>query len=87
MRVKGRTAYLIAAPLLLLAVQMYWRLGSLNAVTASASNDGGGAVGQAAPIPTETPTMSFDWAAPPQQPEQQQAYGASAPAAIGASFA
>ena len=46
--------------------------------------DGGGAVGQAAPIPTETPTMSFDWAAP-QQPEQQQAYGA--PAAIGASFA
>ena len=52
--------------------------------TKKKSNDGGGAVGQAAPIPTETPTMSFDWAAP-QQPEQQQAYGA--PAAIGASFA
>ena len=62
---------------------MMARNGSQSAAAAP-SNDGGGAVGQAAPIPTETPTMSFDWAAP-QQPEQQQAYGA--PAAIGASFA
>ena len=61
---------------------MVARNGSQSA--AAPSSDGGGAVGQAAPIPTETPTMSFDWAAP-QQPEQQQAYGA--PAAIGASFA
>ena len=62
---------------------MMARNGSQSAAAAP-TNDGGGAVGQVAPIPTETPTMSFDWAAP-QQPEQQQAYGA--PAAIGASFA